>query len=90
MVRREIDMYVNLIHIHQMSLCSDFVEGGTEVFVFTSKVPVSGSNFFAHFYQLADVEDEDSVMWEKKVPIVGSQLHTVGNYLGRRYWSVSL
>jgi len=71
------------LSVQKLSICSDYVEGGTEVMVFTNKVNYSRSSFFADFFQLKTPEDETSAkVWERRVPIPESQLHTVGQHLG--------
>ena len=71
-------------YLPQLSLCSDYVEGGTEVMVFTNKVNYSRSSFYADFFHLKSPEDETSAkVWERRVPIPESQLHTVGQHLGK-------
>jgi len=77
--------------VQKMSLCSDFVEGGAEVMIFTNKVNYSRSSFFADFFQLKDPEDETSGrVWEKRVPVPDCQLHTVGANLGGLYFTVPM
>jgi len=77
--------------VHKMSLCSDYVEGGAEVMVFTNKVNYSRSSFFADFFQLADPESGDSArVWERRVHIPDCQLHTVGQHLGGLSFNVPM
>ena len=70
--------------VPQISLCSDYTEGGAEVMIFTNKVNYSRSNFYADFFQLNDAEDEDSKIWRSRVVIQEADLHTVGQHLGRQ------
>ena len=74
---------MTFITVPQISLCSDFTEGGAEVMIFTNKVNYSRSNFYAEFFQLQDSEDEESKIWSSRVAIPDSSLHTVGQHLGR-------
>ena len=74
-----------------MSLCSDYVEGGAEVMIFTNKVNYSRSSFFAEFFQLRDPESGDSTkVWERRVAIPESGLHTVGQHLGGLSFNVPM
>ena len=79
-----ITMTVISLNVSQMSLCSDYTEGGAEVMVFTNKINFSRSNFYADFFQLNDAEDEDSKIWRSRVVIQEADLHTVGQHLGRQ------
>ena len=67
-----------------MSLCSDYTEGGAEVMVFTNKINFSRSIFYADFFQLNDEDNEESKIWRSRVVIQETQLHTVGQHLGRQ------
>ena len=67
-----------------MSLCSDYTEGGAEVMIFTNKINFSRSNFYADFFQLSDEDNEESKIWRSRVVIQETQLHTVGQHLGRQ------
>ena len=70
--------------VPQISLCSDYTEGGAEVMIFTNKVNYSRSNFYADFFQLSDEDNEESKIWRSRVVIQEAQLHTVGQHLGRQ------
>ena len=77
--------------VQKMSLCSDYVEGGAEVMIFTNKVNYSRSSFFAEFFQLRDPESGDSTkVWERRVAIPESGLHTVGQHLGGLSFNVPM
>ena len=52
--------------------------------IFTNKVNYSRSNFYADFFQLSDADDEESKIWRRRVVIQESDLHTVGQHLGRQ------
>ena len=52
--------------------------------IFTNKVNYSRSNFYADFFQLNNDEDEDSKIWRSRVVIQETDLHTVGQHLGRQ------
>ena len=79
-----ITMTVISLNVSQMSLCSDYTEGGAEVMVFTNKINFSRSNFYADFFQLNDEDNEESKIWRSRVVIQETQLHTVGQHLGRQ------
>ena len=57
--------------------------------IFTNKVNYSRSNFYADFFQLDDADDEESKIWRRRVVIQDSDLHTVGQHLGRQSVVVS-
>ena len=68
----------------QISLWSDTVEGGAKLMTFTgnssNKINYKSSNFFVDFYQLD--ANQSKRIWEARVIINDSQLHTVGQHLG--------
>jgi len=78
--------------IKKMSICSDFVEGGAEVMIFTggdkseNKIGYAKSAFHADFFQINP--HNESRVWQHRVTIQDSQLHGVGQHLGGVYFCV--
>jgi len=78
--------------IKKMSICSDVVEGGAEVMIFTggdkseNKIGFAKSAFHADFFQINP--HNESRVWQHRVTIQDSQLHGVGQHLGGVYFCV--
>jgi len=78
--------------IKKMSICNDFVEGGSEVMIFTggdgnvNKISYAKSTFHADFFQINPYDE--SRIWQHRVTIPDNQLHGVGQHLGGLHFCV--